>query len=163
LPEPIKPKQITLRPVLKTDLPIFFTHQSDPSAIFMAAFTAEDPTNRKVFISHWRKILKDKTIQIQTILFEDHIAGHIEQFMLLGLPSIGYWIGKEFWGLGIATKALHSFLNQTIARPLYARVVKDNLSSMRVLEKNGFVKVGQDKGYAHGRGNEVDEWIYKLT
>jgi RimJ/RimL family protein N-acetyltransferase len=141
---------------------VFFTQQSDPTAIFMAAFTAEDPTNMRQFMSHWSKILKDDSIRIQTILFDVKIAGHIEHFILFGLPSVGYWIGKEFWGKGITTRALNIFLTQINTRPLYARVAKDNLGSQRVLEKNEFLKDSVDKEYAQGRGCEVEEFVYKL-
>ncbi len=154
---------VNLRDVQKTDLSVFFSQQSDPTAIFMAAFTAEDPTNIRQFMSHWRKILKDDSIYIQTILFEGKIAGHIEHFILFGLPSVGYWIGKEFWGKGITTRALTIFLTQIKTRPLYARVAKDNLGSQRVLKKNKFLRDSEDKGYAQGRGCEVEEWIYKIT
>ncbi|MAT43636.1 MAG: GNAT family N-acetyltransferase [Anaerolineaceae bacterium] len=154
---------VNLRDVQKTDLPEFFTQQSDPAAIFMAAFTTEDPTNVRQFMSHWRKIMKDDSIHIQTILFDGKIAGHIEQFILFGLPSVGYWIGKEFWGKGVTTRALTIFLTQIKTRPLYARVAKDNLGSQRVLEKNEFLKDSEDKGYAQGRGCEVEEFVYKRT
>ena len=96
-------------------------------------------------------------------MFDGKIAGHIEHFILFGKPSIGYWIGKEFWGKGITTRALQLFLKQIITRPLYARVAKDNIGSTRVLRKNGFLKAGEDQGYAHGRGCEVEEFVYKLT
>jgi hypothetical protein len=46
-------------------------------------------------------------------------------------------IGKEYWGKGVATKALLNFLGDVQARPLYARVAKDNTASIRVLRKCG--------------------------
>jgi len=46
--------------------------------------------------------------------------------------------------------------------PLYARVVNDNLGSIRVLEKCGFTPCGRDKGYASTRGKEVEETVFLL-
>jgi RimJ/RimL family protein N-acetyltransferase len=47
-------------------------------------------------------------------------------------------------------------------RPLYARVAKDNIASIRVLEKCGFTIYGEDKGFSNARGVEVEELILKL-
>lgn len=47
-------------------------------------------------------------------------------------------------------------------RPLYARAVKDNIASIRVLEKCGFVLSGEDKGFSNARSKEVEEFILKL-
>jgi RimJ/RimL family protein N-acetyltransferase len=54
---------------------------------------------------------------------------------------------------------LQLFLEEQAIRPLYGRVVKDNVASRRVLEKCGFVLAGQDKGFAQARGQEVEELI----
>jgi len=43
------------------------------------------------------------------------------------------------------------------ARPLYARGAKDNITSIRVLEKCGFTISGYDKAFASARGEEVEK------
>jgi RimJ/RimL family protein N-acetyltransferase len=65
--------------------------------------------------------------------------------------------------MGIATKALTLFLQVVDVRPLFARVVKDNIGSFRVLEKNGFELSGEGKWYSNARGREVEElvWVVK--
>ena len=108
------------------------------------------------------KILADETITIRTILFEDLVAGYIVSHGWFGEREISYWIGKEFWGRGVATRALSDFLDQLLDRPLYARAAKDNKASIRVLEKCGFELSGEDKGYSNARGQEVEEFILKL-
>lgn len=154
---------VSLRDTIENDLFIFFEQQLDEEALYMAAFTAEDPSDKEAFMAHWTKIMSSDKVKIQTILFADVVAGHVESFELFGKLSIGYWIGKEFWGKGIATEALLLFLQQVTPRPLYARVVKDNVGSIRVLEKCGFKIVDEDKGFAHARGEEVEEYILKLA
>jgi RimJ/RimL family protein N-acetyltransferase len=42
-------------------------------------------------------------------------------------------------------------------------VAADNAGSIRVLEKCGFTLVGKDRGYAHARGEEIDEWVMRLA
>ena len=73
---------------------------------------------------------------------------------LLGRPSA---VGK-----GIASAALQILLAETAERPMYARAASDNVGSLRVLEKAGFRRVGVDRGFARGRGEEIEETILRL-
>ncbi|WP_218354036.1 GNAT family N-acetyltransferase [Alteromonas lipotrueiana] len=55
--------------------------------------------------------------------------------------EIGYWIGKEFWGKGIATKALQNLFIQPSFpknKNIVAKVATQNIASQRVLEKCRF-------------------------
>jgi RimJ/RimL family protein N-acetyltransferase len=156
-------RDVALRDVTDGDLPIFFDQQLDSTANHMAAFTCEDPAARDAFDAHWTKILGDDTITTKTIVFGGNVAGHIASFERLGQPEVTYWIGKEYWGNGVATRALLAFLELAQVRPLYARAAKDNVASLRVLEKCGFVITGQDKGFSNARGEEVEEFILTLT
>lgn len=151
---------VLLREVTASDLPIFFEQQLDPDATQMAAFLARD---REAFMAHWTKILGDETITKKTILFEGQVAGNIVSFEQFGERLVGYWLGKEYWGKGIATQALSAFLDQVKVRPLYAHVAKHNIASIRVLEKCGFTIIGEEKGFADASGEEVEEFILKLS
>jgi RimJ/RimL family protein N-acetyltransferase len=131
---------VMLRDVIESDLPVLFEQQQDPDANQMAAFPARD---HDAFMAHWAKILGDNTVGKKTILFDGQVAGNIVSFEQSGLPLVGYWIGKAFWGKGIATKALSAFLEHVKERPLYAMVAKHNLASRRVLEKGGFAVCGE--------------------
>jgi RimJ/RimL family protein N-acetyltransferase len=158
-PDPVK---LLLRDVLEGDLPVFFEQQLDPGANFMAAFTRENSADREAFMAHWGKILSDEKIGIKTIVFGGQVAGYVLHHSWFGEPEVGYWIGTEFWGRGIASGALAEFLRLERTRPLHAHVAIDNLASRRVLEKNGFVLSGQGRGYSHARGGEVEELILTL-
>ncbi len=147
-----------LRDVIPGDLPIFFERQLDPDANNMAAFPARD---RDAFTAHWTKILSDETVTIKTILFDGRVAGNIVRFEESGKPQVGFWIGKNYWGKGVATKALSEFLAYLQTRPLYAHVAKHNIASIRVLEKCGFTISGEDK-FSNAGGEGVEEFIMKL-
>ena len=149
---------ITLRDVIESDLPIFFEQQLDPEATAMAAFPARD---REPFMAHWAKIMADRSVILKTILYDDQVAGNIVCWEQDGEREVGYWVGKKFWGKGIATKALAEFLNQVKTRPLVAHVAKHNFASRRVLEKCGFTLIKEDK-YYNANGEEVEEAILKL-
>jgi RimJ/RimL family protein N-acetyltransferase len=154
---------VLLREVTEADLPIFFEQQLDPAANYMAAFTARDPADREAFLVHWGRILGDASIIKQTILFDGQVAGSISCYQdELGRPEVTYWIGKPYWGQGIATRALAALLAHVPQRPLYARVAKDHLASLRVLEKGGFAICGEDRGYANARSKEVEEYLLRL-
>ena len=129
----------------------------------MAAFTAKDPTDRTAFMAHWQRILTNKTVIIQTILADGEVAGSVLSYEDEGKPEVSYWLGKRFWGQGIATWALNEFLAQhNLVRPMYARVAKDNPGSRRVLEKCRFRLIEETSGYANARGAEIPELLLVL-
>lgn len=151
-----------LRDVREDDLPIFFEQQLDPEANYMAAFTSSNPADWGAFLTHWTGILSDNTKVVKTILHGGQVAGYIASFEQFGKPSVSYWLGKPYWGKGLATRALSEFLGLITTRPLYARAVKDNIASVRVMEKCGFAICGEDRGFANGRGEEVEEYLLQL-
>jgi RimJ/RimL family protein N-acetyltransferase len=155
--------ELLLRDVLSEDLPIFFEQQLDQEANTMAAFTTKDPTDREAFMIHWHKILGIDTCIIKTILFNGKVTGSVSSYEEEGKPEVTYWLGREYWGKGIATWALKELLaSHSQKRPMYARVAKDNLASRRVLEKCGFKIIGEDKGFANARGQEIEEYLLEL-
>ena len=151
--------EVLLRDVEESDLPIFYEQQLDPEATAMAAFPARD---REPFMAHWAKIMADKSVILKTILFDSQVTGNIVSWEQDGEREVGYWVGKEFWGKGIATGALIEFLNQVKTRPLVAHVAKHNIGSRRVLEKCGFAFIKEDK-YYNASGEETEEIILKLA
>src|SRR5438093_556869 len=56
--------EVLLREVAETDLPIFFEHQRDAAANYMAAFTARDPNDKEAFTAHWKRILHDDAVTV---------------------------------------------------------------------------------------------------
>lgn len=157
------PNKLSLRNVVTDDLPIFFEYQLDQGANSMAAFTAKDPTDQAAFMAHWNRILADETTINQTILFNGQVAGSVSSYEDEGKSEVTYWLGKEYWGKGIATWALKEFLAQkNQIRPIFARVAKDNLGSRRVLEKCGFKIICESKGFANARGQELEELLLEL-
>ncbi len=147
---------VRLRDVSVDDLPIFFEHQRDPVAAEMAAFPSRD---REPFMEHWTtRILNDERSIARTVLVDERVAGNVLCFDRGDKREVGYWIGREFWGQGVATRALSAFLSEVSERPLYAGVAKHNVASVRVLEKCGFVVVGDPEPGDDG----VEELLLEL-
>ncbi len=127
---------IRLRDVEPRDIEVFYEQQLDPDATSMAAFPARD---REAHFSHWQnKVLGVNTNIARTIEAEGRVAGNIGSWLQDGEREVGYWIGKPFWGKGVATAALVQFLVVVEHRPLFAWAAKHNIGSIRVLEKAGF-------------------------
>ena len=132
---------VVLRDVERGDLPSFFEHQLDPEASRMAGFPARD---EKSFMMHWSRILDDESVVKKTILFRGEVAGNVVSFVQSDEREVGYWIGKEYWGKGLATHALAEFLSLEERRPLCAHVARSNAASIRVLKKCGFRITGEE-------------------
>lgn len=154
-----KNNKVELRDVIETDLLIFFHHQREPEAIEMAAFPSREET---AFFKHWKKILANDAVIKKTILYNGNVAGNIVSFEQAGKREIGYWIGKQYWGKGIATSSLSDFIVQLKTRPLYAHVAKHNHASIRVLEKCGFRNIGDIQEFATLDNKTVEGYVFKL-
>ncbi len=150
---------ISLRDVQASDLPVFFEQQLDPEATRMAAFPSR---TRDQFMAHWAKIMAEETTVLKTIVCNGQVAGNLVAWEHDGGLEVGYWLGREYWGQGIASAALTQFLQHLQARPLFAHVAKHNVASVRVLQKCGFTIAGEDKGFSNARGAEVEEFILRL-
>lgn len=66
---------VALRYVGPSDLSMLYSHQIDTEACRMAAFTADDPTNRAAFDAHWAKILAKDTVVARTVVLRREERG----------------------------------------------------------------------------------------
>ncbi len=154
---------IRLTETEKDDLNTLFQFQLDKEANYLAAFTAKDPSDQIAYVEKYARHLADPTIKMRTIKVDGVIAGSVAKFVREGDAEITYWIDRKFWGAGIATTALQAFLKMEQSRPIYGRVAFDNYGSQKVLEKCGFIKIGEDRGFAQARQAEIEELVYKLS
>jgi RimJ/RimL family protein N-acetyltransferase len=149
-----------LRDVVEADLDAFYEHQLDPEATRMALFPARD---REAFEAHWARVLADDTVTKKTIVHEGEVAGNALCWKADGRRYVGYWLGREFWGKGLATKALAELVDEVAARPLHAWVATSNVASIRVLEKCGFAVVGTRTEVDDKLGEPVEELLLQLA
>ena len=78
--------------------------------------------------------------------------------------EIGYWLGEQYWGKGIATEAVrqmteYAFYYFDLVR-LYAEVFETNKASMRVLEKNGYYLEGVRRKAVFKNNVLMDDYIW---
>jgi RimJ/RimL family protein N-acetyltransferase len=80
--------------------------------------------------------------------------------------EIGYWLSQDYWGLGIISDAVGIMVDLAFTKGrwlrVFATVYEHNLSSMRVLEKNGFIKEAIHKKTVMKEGKVLDEHLYAL-
>ena len=151
--------EVRLRGVEDRDLDIFFDHQRDPKAVEIAAFPARDKDG---FAKHWAKIRADDTVIVRTIVADGTVVGNIGSWQQTGQRLLGYWVGREHWGRGVAIQALARFVDEVPIRPLYAHVAVHNVGSIRVLDKCGFRRDRAQEAKAPAPDDGVKEYIFVL-
>jgi RimJ/RimL family protein N-acetyltransferase len=151
--------EVRLRRVEDRDIDVFFDHQLDPQAVEMAAFPARD---RDQFVAHWAKIRADDTGVVRTIEADGKVAGNVVSWQDNGRRLVGYWVGREYWGCGVASRALARFVAEVSTRPLYAYVAAHNVGSIRVLEKCGFRR-DREQENAAPPADGIEELLFVLV
>ena len=153
---------ISLRPLEDGDLDAIYRQVTDAESVRMAAFTAEDQTDRRAFLNRMSRLRADTSVSNRVIAVDGAVAGTIGSFRIDDQLEVTFWVDRTQWGKGIASAALQILLAETAERPLYARAASDNVGSLRVLEKAGFRRVGVNRDFAPGRGEEIEETILRL-
>src|SRR5689334_4637522 len=125
----------------------------------MAAFRSRD---REAFDAHWARILADPSTRIRAIEADGVLAGSVGSWTRDGRRYLGYWIARELWGRGVASRGVALFLGIDRGRPLYAEVAKHNVGSVRVLEKCGFVRWDEGILPSESGFDGVEEWHFRL-
>ena len=82
-------------------------------------------------------------------------------------PRMGWWIGEPFWGRGYVTEAAGAMIGRVFAAgdypEIYCGAYADNAASLRVQEKLGFVRDGEDELFSRPRGVAFAHVETKLT
>jgi [ribosomal protein S5]-alanine N-acetyltransferase len=91
----------------------------------------------------------------------------LQQDVAYRSAEVGYWLGEEYWGRGLATEAVmaitkYAFAEYDICR-LYAHVFEWNIASTRVLEKAGYLFEGRLKKSVTKDGKLIDQMMYAIT
>ena len=111
---------------------------------------------------------KCRALEPQTVFAIEYLGEYVGNIGLVKgndvyrkSAEVGYFIGEEYWGKGIATAALalaceYAFTTLDVVR-VHAGVYEHNLASQRVLEKCGFVKEGVFKKAVYKKDNFLNE------
>ena len=145
-PPILRTDRLIMRAPDERDLPSWLARATDREASAMAGDPApDDPAAGHAWLARSR--LQTKTgIRLQWAIDCIDIDESIGTISLsLSKPTIGFVLGRPYWGLGLATEAaqevLHYGFGPLAFKEIYAEAVARNSASIRVLEKLGFLKV----------------------
>lgn len=115
--------------------------------------------------------MHDQKSKVFAIEWEGQHVGnvglHRKDDIYKNTAEIGYFIGEDYWGKGIASSAValavrYGFVEMDLMR-IDAGVFDYNVGSMRVLEKCGFLKEGIARRAAVKLGKVLDEHRYAIV
>jgi RimJ/RimL family protein N-acetyltransferase len=141
------PREISIRRTTAADVPSLFAFECEPEANERAG---TKPRDWSTFQARWAEILADvdgtrTRVVPRVILADGEVVGAVNISPQGDADSLGYWIAKDHWGRGIASRAVALMLAEFTRRPLYATVAAGNLASLRILEKFGFVVESRER------------------
>lgn len=132
--------EIALRRTTEPDLRALHAFELDEASNELAG---TQPRDWPTFQARWAEILADHDgtatgVTPRVILADGVLVGAVNIAPQDEADTIGYWIAREHWGRGIATRAVALMLIEHTRRPLFASAAGQNHASIRVLVKNGF-------------------------
>ena len=139
-----------IRPFRSTDLESLVKHADDPLVASQLRDRFPHPYTLEAGRLFLQAIAVADPVESFAIEVNGEVVGgvgvHPGNDVGRASAEIGYWLGREFWGRGIATVVVgavadHLFKEAVFGR-LHAHTFEGNLASQRVLEKCGFVKEG---------------------
>ena len=165
---------VSLTTMDNTDLHDLVHHINDP-VLYENTLTVPYPYNMEHaerYLAQVRAFEEKEGRQKDWVIRKDgRLIGGIGVLYNFGLNShkseIGYWISREYRGMGIMTRSIGAFVSHlfdtTQLIRIEANVFVGNYASARVLEKNHFVLEGTVRTAFVKNGIPKDTWLYGLV
>lgn len=143
LPETVETARLVLRPPRVSDLDDLVAGGNNANVLFFTGLPLPyGPDHGRAFLgkaereSHHPYVIADR--------ISDRLLGIIGLYAHGDAPvELGYWLGEAHWGQGLAPEAIAGLLDAAgQIGPVHAKVVSENIRSIRALEKAGFVTAG---------------------
>jgi ribosomal-protein-alanine N-acetyltransferase len=164
-------EKITLREINKSDADSIARYAADKEismyTLVPYPYAKKDALD---FLELIEKEKKENSSLHLGIEFKAHIVG------MIGLNTVnhqhqraelGYWLGKDFWGMKIMTEAIGLFVpfcfKHAKLERIYAYVEPENVSSWKLLESCGFEQEGLLKKHFRKHDKQYDCYMYGFT
>ena len=120
------------------------------------------------------RIQPDPTVITSVITHDDALVGVIDAAIKPASAAqpqrgyaIGYWLGQPYWRRGYMSEAARAFIAHvfevTGENKIYSGAVSENIASLRIQEKLGFVRAGEATLYMPAHGKELPSTNTVLT
>ena len=182
---PAKPKSVPFEPLKTERLTLRGLESGDAEAMHRLVNDFEVARNLEVVPFPYPRELADEWIASTATDLHDGTAYHLAitghedgQELLVGvvglrvdkaarLGRLGYWVGRRFWGHGVATEAAERLLRWGFANLGIDRVISDvatdNPASAAVLRRIGLRQTGEGEGKFLARGGSGPIWTFEAT
>lgn len=165
----IKNKDIILRKLKLSDKMLIYEYCKDKS-LSRWIYTMSYPytkNNALKYIKKMNNLWKKKKYYDFAIIYKGEFVGTMGIHIITEYKGeIGYWVGKPFWGQGIAVKAAKLLMKESFKtlklHKIFARTRKDNKSSERVMKKLGMKHEGTLKEDQKIKGKYYDYIYYGI-
>lgn len=120
----------------------------------------------------WLEMATDSSPPLQYSIYVDGtFAGGVGAFLFkaenLGVAEIGWWLNPTYWGKGITSAAVTSFVDEMFEHRglerLWAPVMEPNIASARVAEKAGMMLEGVAPSHYVKSGVRMDALNFGIT
>jgi ribosomal-protein-alanine N-acetyltransferase len=162
-------QKVTLKQSTKEDAEFFYEmmQNKEYQKYYLDRLLLKTVEEAEKYIQECQRESKKSKMFCFTIYYGKEKAGIIDLYKINSKDkrgSIGYGIKKEYWGKGIATQAIKQgleFMKEKLKlHSCEATTDPKNKASKKVLEKNGFEKIGIAKDYYYQNGKYVDRALY---
>lgn len=170
-PKRIEGDGFTLRPWQPSDADDLVFHANDAHVARNLGERFPHPymlVDAHAFIAHALHLSHEKSwaIEINRVA-SGGIGVHPGEGVERHSAELGYWLGRAYWGEGIATAAVRALVPHALRElklyRLQARVFADNPASMRVLERCGFVPEAVLRRLVVKDERLLDMHVYAIT
>ena len=133
-----------------------------PDEVFETVEIAQDAVN--FLISCYEQ--SERPLVYPMLLKDGTNIGYVQAVpMENGVWEIGYHVGKKYAGQGYATEAVQAFLPWIMEKlhldEMIGVCLRENIASVKVMERCGFVKVFEGAGAYQGAEREICRFIYR--
>lgn len=147
LPHRIETTRLVLRAPIRGDVPDL-VKLADNKAIYEVLARLPNPYTRADGIAFVEIFAQRPDERPYAITLDDQFIGVVGlTFFPDSPPELGYWLGEPYWGRGIMSEAVKGLIEAAFATRLFPRIksraLASNARSLNVLEKAGFVRVGE--------------------
>lgn len=165
----MKVSKYLLRATKKSDAHFYFTYLTDPETVKYTSYNIKSMSEIEKWISDYKEQFKNKQ-RISWAIEDAESKRTIGEISFFDVQTdhekgeIGYFLGREYWGKGIMSEILATVLQYLFhdlqVNRLQSIVMKENLGSRRLLEKNKFNEEGILHKYKRCRSKYCDFILY---